>query len=117
MGALARPSWLGPQLWHGLLTVPHGPTAGLPGHGSTGDLRSQAVARLGDCATAREPDAQAKGQTCSFACASGLYSRFAAVRCTNELEMMEPTMPTNPLKRVTMKFGGTSVKDAACIGN
>jgi aspartate kinase len=26
-------------------------------------------------------------------------------------------MATNPLRRVTMKFGGTSVKDAACIGN
>src|SRR5262245_43933643 len=31
--------------------------------------------------------------------------------------MMERAMTRNPLRRVTMKFGGTSVKDAACIAN
>jgi aspartate kinase len=30
---------------------------------------------------------------------------------------LKPAMTTNHLRRVTMKFGGTSVKDAACIGN
>src|SRR5262245_46909697 len=53
---MAHGSWFRARrgmLWHGLPTVPHRSTAGLPVPQGRGDLRSNAVARSGDRATTR----------------------------------------------------------------
>src|SRR5262249_12855542 len=50
----APPSPPAPLLWHGLLTVPHPPTAGLQGNLKKWRPAVGTVARSGDRATARE---------------------------------------------------------------